>query len=308
MKCLEFLYFYLLPEDGSGPANPRCTSSPTRPQRIDTSFSYAGVPAPSKSVPGSPVHHSGAKVPIPLGLTASSPELSLDSEVRSPGMTRPEFTSPQLPKRPTTPDQRSAALQLLKQEIEYEPVSPKKAQVAKLGVGTPAKFRKDSNTLARRGTPVDTPTSTPSKLLFPSFAPNTPAKKKLVGSSRLAETKRRSDSEDVKPLGNDVLRKKIHSKCASVSTIEPLSRSNSGHVFDESTNTPMSARVVPPASPTKTPKAGLKGNWPSNHPFSQQNKPRIRSTEEKKELLGNWLGNVDALVEGVQKAGVWGLA
>ncbi|KAK0444347.1 cell division control protein 14, SIN component-domain-containing protein [Armillaria borealis] len=34
---------------------------------------------------------------------------------------------------------------------------------------------------------------------------------------------------------------------------------------------------------------------------------RIRTTEEKKEILGTMLGNVDALVEGVRKAGVWGL-
>lgn len=34
---------------------------------------------------------------------------------------------------------------------------------------------------------------------------------------------------------------------------------------------------------------------------------KIRTTEEKKELLGTMLGNVDALVEGVRKAGIWGL-
>ena len=32
-----------------------------------------------------------------------------------------------------------------------------------------------------------------------------------------------------------------------------------------------------------------------------------RTTEEKKQLLGTMLGNVDALVEGVRKAGIWGL-
>jgi len=32
-----------------------------------------------------------------------------------------------------------------------------------------------------------------------------------------------------------------------------------------------------------------------------------RTTEDKKELLGTMLGNVDALVEGVRKAGIWGL-
>jgi len=35
--------------------------------------------------------------------------------------------------------------------------------------------------------------------------------------------------------------------------------------------------------------------------------PTVRSAEEKKEILGSMLGNVDALVEGVRKAGVWGL-
>jgi hypothetical protein len=34
---------------------------------------------------------------------------------------------------------------------------------------------------------------------------------------------------------------------------------------------------------------------------------RIKSTEEKKELLGTMLGNVDALVDSVRKAGIWGL-
>jgi hypothetical protein len=34
---------------------------------------------------------------------------------------------------------------------------------------------------------------------------------------------------------------------------------------------------------------------------------RVRTTEEKKEILGSMLGNVDALVEGVRKAGIWGL-
>jgi len=34
---------------------------------------------------------------------------------------------------------------------------------------------------------------------------------------------------------------------------------------------------------------------------------RVKTTEEKKELLGTMLGNVDALVDGVRKAGIWGL-
>lgn len=33
----------------------------------------------------------------------------------------------------------------------------------------------------------------------------------------------------------------------------------------------------------------------------------VKTTEQKKELLGFMLGNVDTLVEGVKRAGVWGL-
>ena len=43
--------------------------------------------------------------------------------------------------------------------------------------------------------------------------------------------------------------------------------------------------------------------------FSEKPKreEKWKTTEEKKELLGMMLGNVDALVEGVRKAGIWGL-
>ncbi|KAG2156419.1 cell division control protein 14, SIN component-domain-containing protein [Suillus clintonianus] len=34
---------------------------------------------------------------------------------------------------------------------------------------------------------------------------------------------------------------------------------------------------------------------------------RVRTIDEKKEILGGMLGNVDALVDGVRKAGIWGL-
>jgi hypothetical protein len=34
---------------------------------------------------------------------------------------------------------------------------------------------------------------------------------------------------------------------------------------------------------------------------------RVRSTAEKTALLGNYLGNVGALVEGMKNAGAWGL-
>lgn len=39
-----------------------------------------------------------------------------------------------------------------------------------------------------------------------------------------------------------------------------------------------------------------------------EDRDMVKTTEQKKELLGFMLGNVDALVDGVKRAGVWGLA
>lgn len=43
-----------------------------------------------------------------------------------------------------------------------------------------------------------------------------------------------------------------------------------------------------------------------NGRYEVNNEKRL-TTEDKKKLLGTMLGNVDALVEGVRKAGIWGL-
>jgi len=42
-------------------------------------------------------------------------------------------------------------------------------------------------------------------------------------------------------------------------------------------------------------------------PTKPNTKANVRTTEQKKHLLGELLGNVDALVDGVKKAGIWGL-
>jgi len=44
------------------------------------------------------------------------------------------------------------------------------------------------------------------------------------------------------------------------------------------------------------------------HITKLENLDMVKTTEQKKEFLGFMLGNVDALVESVKRAGVWGLA
>ncbi|KAG8949241.1 hypothetical protein FRC04_008843 [Tulasnella sp. 424] len=322
MKCLEFLYFYLLPEDGTPPVNSRCTSSPMRPPVVDTSFSKSIMSAQSKSVPGSPMNFGAypTPLPIPLSHTPQSSfvenDLQLSSNTNSQSNARPSTptrTSRELSAKEASETTRSSALQMLQQEIDFVPVSPKKTQVAQLGVGTPGKPRiLNLNRDSAAGTPVSKKSgeaigSSARPLIFPSFSPSTPAKKK-PGLMRPAELRLKGESVSTpvkEGKGTEARSSSSRGSALASGKKEALSRSGSSNVFEESTN---KSRTSTPPSPTKPSQLSAAANWPSSHPISQQQKPRIRSTEEKKELLGNWLGNVDALVAGVQKAGVWGLA
>ena len=49
------------------------------------------------------------------------------------------------------------------------------------------------------------------------------------------------------------------------------------------------------------------GSPQRNQDDRKEHDDQRKTTEQKKELLGTMLGNVDALVEGVRKAGIWGL-
>ncbi|KAG8936169.1 hypothetical protein FRC02_004197 [Tulasnella sp. 418] len=254
MKCLEFLYFYLLPEDGSPPPNLRSASTPG-PFKMNS----AVTSSLSRSVPSSPINPSfqiprnenskpKPKMEIQTGLTPSSSRAAT----------------------PPTPSKTAAQFGMLQNDVDYVPLSPKKSQVARLGVGTPGKPRlPGSSGIATPGSQSQSST----RLLFPSFAPSTPSRKTQTPRSTI----KRMDPTDV------------HSRVPT-------------NVFEETTNRPRrdsskSTRSVKrmDEESTSTPRSTV------------HVKGRIRSTEEKKELLGTWLGNVDALVEGVQKAGVWGL-
>lgn len=114
MKCLEFLYWYLLPED-------------TPPSRNSS--------APTPSLPGSPTKRSTV---VPLQPTSSWP-----SSAPMPPPPIPS-TPPRSPTKPT----RSG---LLRRELDFVPTTPKKVQVSKLGVGTP---RASRVTASPSGSPV----------------------------------------------------------------------------------------------------------------------------------------------------------
>ncbi|TFY81175.1 hypothetical protein EWM64_g2835, partial [Hericium alpestre] len=90
-----------------------------------------------------------------------------------------------------------------------------------------------------------------------------------------------------------------------------VARLGLGHSRLSSIDTPGRRPVNPPADRNvgeETPAPGTRDTRMPSHAMSDD--PRgagIKSTEQKKEFLGKMMGNVDTLVEGVEKAGIWGL-
>jgi len=71
-------------------------------------------------------------------------------------------------------------------------------------------------------------------------------------------------------------------------------------------NKSWSEELPAPQTKSASKESALKGlaRFALSHVGSSE---KVKSTEEKKEFLGTMLGNVDALVESVRKAGIWGL-
>lgn len=99
--------------------------------------------------------------------------------------------------------------------------------------------------------------------------------------------------------------KKSHVSRLSVDSLRPLSVPNSP--FKNFRPVPDGNDKMNSASFHESDGAAVGGE--QNNAFSKLgNQNTIKTTEQKKEFLGSMLGNVDKLVEGVKRAGVWGLA
>ena len=125
---------------------------------------------------------------------------------------------------------------MLRKEVDFVPLSPKKAQIAGLGVGK------------RGGSPVP-----PLRL----------------GTRQPLQRKP-----------------------------SPLSRDTSGETFFSSNDSTFGTAVADESAANTT---------LSPDEESSDSSLAVRTTEDKKRILGQLLGNVDALVEGVKSAGIWGL-
>jgi hypothetical protein len=189
IKCLEFLYFYLLDETGE------ITLTPGTKQKTPQSL---------------PPIHDAPRIATPL---PPVPDASTSSRSPSPVSS------------PCTPRKIPQNLRMLRKDVDFVPMTPKKAQVSRLGVGTPR----------------TAPGRTPHRASLPT---------------------------------------------------------NPGR------NSPVDISITP-VSPTKR-RMDAESSFGELRPAENQG-DRRRSTQEKKQILGSLLGNVEALVEGVAKSGIWGL-
>jgi len=126
---------------------------------------------------------------------------------------------------------------MLRKEVDFVPISPKKAQVAELGVRAPSWLTPRTSTQLGTGMRTSTP-------------------KHVRAKSSISQTQSRLQSELTSDLEWES------------DGMSPLKRA-------------------------------VENDGGRNVSF--------RTIQQKKKLLGTMLGNVDALVEGVKKAGVWGL-
>ncbi|RDX47754.1 hypothetical protein OH76DRAFT_1464930 [Lentinus brumalis] len=425
MKCLEFLYFYLLdenapPETASAASEAVLSAPDATPERTPSSVhrSHLSAPDVTPARTPSPSHLSHLSVPAvsPSGYSTSPSSRSSSSSSAfsvlsasttgtsvslhdSPASVNPEPSklAPKTIIPGFVPSQRNVtpptggpgalgrgqprSLLMLRREIDYVPLSPKKPQISHLGRG-PSGLRERSNLVPRvrgdvlssegtegeesakststrparprvgtgmgshsRGLSVSS-LSSASSTSSPTRS-DSPARPRLSTHSRgLSVSSLSSASTTSSPSRSDSPARSrggtsSHSRGLSVSSITSASSTCSTPPRSESSQTPSRDKAkgripeLQSSSPSsfETPKASSKmhrrtqslADFVSSEspgPGSGLSGPRSASTptgapvgkrgprtmQEKKEILGTMLGNVDALVEGVKKAGVWGLS
>jgi hypothetical protein len=243
MKCLEFLYFYLI--DETLPWMQQVQPSPSAPTATSSPLSRHPSYPPTGSSPDRPTSRAPPRNPnqlycdgnTPLATPVASPiQVSPSSNGATSSLTSTSGQST-LSFRSNAPSYAESALP------PYTAAVQAPAQLCGISM-----LHKEVN-----------------------FVPVSPRKPASLGSARETSSMWRH-------------RKAMDSM--SLSDTDSFSVQDCDSSAEENTPCPQS--------------------WPFGAPGQKIHSP-LRTTDQKKELLGKLLGNVDALVEGVRKAGIWGL-
>ena len=327
MKCLEFLYFYLLdetntpsslsdaalvtPTGGSAPvAIPNLLASPVNLNASSgtstRSFTYTTdlSDSPSSSYSSTSSTWDTKTTSSIDSCESSAYATSCSSDSFDDYLTPVESSSPPaakgsvpVPKTSrlvmSSSNAQPRSLLMLHKDVDFIPSTPKKAQITKLGVGVPR-----TSNLARTSSKLST-TQDPRKERAERevFASRT---NKVDTPAQMRSHQRMHSSQSLEtPV-------KIPSHLVASNLGTPMSSS-------KTSSPPHSPPLVPVSRPfqkghrrgqSSIDTQGLFISVSTGLPLTDNG---TRSMEEKKEILGGLLGNVDALVDGVRKAGIWGL-
>jgi Cell division control protein 14, SIN component len=291
MKCLEFLYFYLMDESPSTSSNAHVPSPPPQSTTHKPSLST------KLRVPSSPTKRAA---------TPSSPTKTAPSTPVRPRFTHTPLRS-QSNLKPFTPGSR--------------PLRPSSSSSSALSNtwGSISSFSSGRSSSTTTTTPEpDDPRMTEA---FPP-GPQTPSK----STTTLADHKMTTNVGNGKlslcppiilPKDIDIDYVPISPKKTKFARIESLGTSGMAPKIRELKDLSTGSRSMPTlsnasvATSTKKP-FGSYGHDTEPDECGKQDdlkysRSRVRTAEEKKEILGGMLGNVEALVDGVRKAGIWGL-
>ena len=293
MKCLEFLYFYLLDETPTSmqaletaqstppptaPATPIRTSKPYLSATPMRPLSRYGSSTYSFSTSTSSSYHTPTSSLSGSGSSSSS----VSSRSTSGGSTHSFSSTSSNASSSTT----ASSIPSLPEKRAESALSPAKtfSKSAGLRITTPQQQHQQPYT-----PPNSPPLTTAGIARFPQvrsmmmlkkevdYTPQSPKKVASLGAHHPhSHSRNLSSSASLHS----------HSKSRLISTESLLEEIN------------QSLDLSPPS------KQELERTAPTSGRNKQE---KWRTTEEKKELLSTMLGNVDALVEGVRKAGIWGL-
>lgn len=285
MRCVEFLYFYLMDETSASRVPPHTQASRERPHALDTASSMDLIPT-APSSPTQQTHKSVLSVSQLSDSSVSSLESAMSTVSASTRATSLASSSRRSSvslvsslaatvdssKQQTRPRQqppRSLSLMV----HDQPPVTPRKMQIARLGIGIP---------LSTPLRPIDANVLSPDEAeagagddrdcLAARFEEQlrTPRKPVLVQTSSLSQI----------PTGTpDIENGKGHRRARSSVEVGSMGSVRSPPLVMRRADVQARGRDVD-----------------------------MRTMEEKKAFLGTMLGNVDALVEGIRTQGVFGLA
>ena len=239
---------------------------------------------------------------------ATSVSSRSSSVMSTPASVPPLAPSPNIHEKAGHSRTRSAQLQplsALKIAEQPKPPSPKHAQ-SKLGVGTP---HPANRTKLRR---IDTNMLSPSENVRDENEPGTNSlaarledlqlqtPRQLV--PRIQTSSLGQIGTPATPLNPSALRLVGHRRAQSSIEVGSIPRTPASHP-DSFKSPPMSPTSSIPLSPTGSSASRSKESGRALPPVVSG----LRTMQEKKAFLGTMLGNVDALVESIQKAGILGL-